>query len=532
MDMNAYYQVINNDAGTALRLVPATGSGKSTIDVQELIEYLTINKVPFQLKELGAAVTNLTEERMLKLSMQRSLPIQESIHVSITDMNMTVVCSFIPPSSDGKRLGKSDIMSSLSQKKITYGIDEAAIDAFLESPVYLEDVVMAKGLEPRHGTDARIEYYFNTDLKARPTLNEDGSVDFFNLNIINHCEKDELLARLYPEDRGDDGCDVLGNRIKPRTVKHDILRFGKNIRQSEDKTELYATGSGSVSLIEGRVFVSTTMEVENVDTATGNIVFDGDVVVNGNVCSNFSVKATGNVEVRGVVEGADIEAGGNITIARGMNGMSKGTLRAKGNIIAKFIENASAQANGYVEAGSLMHSTIMAGTEVHVDGRRGFISGGHVSATSLVSGKILGSEMGTDTVIEVGISPVVKKRYKELLEIEEDDSKIIERAVPILEAARDKYLAGKELSDTQIENVRSLAEVVKEKRATLAAVRAEIDELDMIMTDEKQAQVIVEKVIYPGTKIVISDVSKIIKESVQYCRFIRYQGDVKMVGMN
>ena len=532
MDMNAYYQVINNEAGTALRLVPAKGTGKSTIDVQELIEYLTMNKVPFQLKELGAAVSNLTEEKMLKLSPQRCLPIPESVRVSITDMNMTVVCSFIPPSSDGKRLGRSDILSSLSQKKVIYGIDEAAIDAFLESPVYLEDVVVAKGLEPRHGTDARIEYYFNTDLKARPTLNEDGSVDFFNLNIINHCEKDELLAKLYPEDRGDDGCDVLGNRIKPRSVKHDILRFGKNIRQSEDKTELYATGSGSVSLIEGRVFVSTTMEVENVDTATGNIQFDGDVVINGNVCSNFSVKATGNVEVRGVVEGADIEAGGNITIARGMNGMSKGTLRAKGNIIAKFIENSSAQANGYVEAGSIMHSTVMAGTEVHVDGRRGFISGGHVSATSLVSGKIFGSEMGTDTVIEVGISPVVKKRYKELMEMEEEDFRIIERAVPILEAARDKYLAGKELSEAQIENVRSLAEVVKEKRATLASVRAEIDELDMIMTDENQAQVVVEKVIYPGTKIVISDVSKIIKESVQYCRFIRYQGDVKMVGMN
>lgn len=530
--MNAYYQVINNEAGTALRLVPATGTGKAAIDVQELIEYLTINKVPFQLKELGAAVSNLREEKMVKLSMQRSLPIQETIHVSITDMNMSAVCSFIPPSSDGKRLSRNDIITSLSQKKVVYGIDEAAIDAFLESPSYLEDIVMARGLEPRHGTDARIEYYFNTDLKARPTLNEDGSVDFFNLNIINHCEKDELLARLYPEDRGDEGCDVLGSRIKPRTVKHDILRFGKNIRQSEDKTELYATGSGSVSLVEGRVFVSTTMEVENVDTSTGNIQFDGDVVVNGNVCSNFSVKASGNVEVRGVVEGADIEAGGNITIARGMNGMSKGTLRAKGNIIAKFIENATAQANGYVEAGSLMHSNIMAGTEVHVDGRRGFISGGHVSATSLVSGKFLGSEMGTDTVIEVGISPVIKKRYKELTEQEEEDFKIIERAVPILEAARDKYLAGKELSEAQIENVRSLAEVVKEKRITLAAARAEIEELDMLMTDEKQAQVIVEKVIYPGTKIIISDVSKIIKESVQYCRFIRYQGDVTMVGMN
>jgi len=530
--MNAYYQVINNDAGTALRLVPATGNGKKTIDVQELIEYLTINKVPFQLKELGVAVANLTEEKILKLSSHRGLPIQESIYINITDMNMTVVCSFIPPSSDGKRMGRNDIITSLAQKKVVYGIDDDAIDAFLESPSYLENLVFARGLEPRHGTDARIEYYFNTDLKARPTLNEDGSVDFFNLNIINHCDKDELLARLYPEDRGDDGCDVFGSRIKPRTVKHDILRFGKNIRQSEDKTELYAMGSGSVSLIEGRVFVSTTMEVENVDTATGNIQFDGDVVVNGNVCSNFSVIASGNVEVRGVVEGAEIEAGGNITIARGMNGMSKGTLRAKGNIIAKFIENATAQANGYVEAGSLMHSNVMAGTEIHVDGRRGFISGGHVSATTLVSGKILGSEMGTDTVIEVGVSPVVKKRYKELLEQEEEDFRIIERAVPILEAARDKYLAGKELSEAQIENVRNLAQVVKEKRVTLASARAEIAELEMLMSDEKQAQVIVQKVIYPGTKIVISDVSKIIKESVQYCRFIRYQGDVTMVGMN
>ena len=140
--MNAYYQVINNDAGTALRLIPATGNGKATIDVQELIEYLTVNKVPFRLKELGAAVANLNEEKLLKLSMQRCLPIQESIHVSITDMNMTVVCSFIPPSSDGKRLGKNDILTSLSQKKVIYGIDEEAIDAFLESPVYMEDIVV------------------------------------------------------------------------------------------------------------------------------------------------------------------------------------------------------------------------------------------------------------------------------------------------------------------------------------------------------------------------------------------------------
>ena len=169
---------------------------------------------------------------------------------------------------------------------------------------------------------------------------------------------------------------------------------------------------------------------------------------------------------------------------------------------------------------------------MHVNGKRGFISGGHVAATTLIEGKIFGSEMGTDTVIEVGVSPVVKKRYKDLLDQETEDFRIIERAVPILEAARDRYQAGKELSEAQIENVSNLAEVVKEKRITLARIRDEIDELEMLMSEEKQAQVVVGKVVYPGTKIIISDVSKIIKESLQYCRFVRYKGDVTMVGMN
>lgn len=529
--MNAYFQIVNDDFGTKLKLFPPTDGGRATIDVQLVMDYLNYHKISFQAKDLSPLTAPIKETTVISLNGIRSMPVPEDLRIDILDGNMKAVCQFVPPSNDGTRLSKRDILDAITQKKIVFGIDESVIDAYIESPRYLEEFVVAMGQEPRHGTDARIEYFFNTDLKARPTLNEDGSVDFFNLNIINHCESGELLARLYPEDRGDDGSDVMGSHIKPRSVKHDILRFGKNIRLSEDKLELYAIESGHVSLIEGRVFVSNLMEVENVDTSTGNIEYDGNVQVNGNVCSNFKIMATGNVEVRGVVEGAIIEAGGNITIAKGMNGMSKGILRSKGNVIAKFLENASVEVNGYVEAGSIMHCNVMAGTEVHVNGRKGFISGGHVSATTLIEVKTLGSEMGTDTVVEVGVSPVVKKRHKELSDQVIADTKIIERAVPILEAARDKYLAGRELSESQIENVRELAEVIKSKRVTLAQAQEELYELDMLLSDEKPAQVVVQKIVYSGTKIIISDVSKIIKESMQYCRFIRYKGDVKMVGM-
>lgn len=529
--MNAYYQIVNDEFGTKLKVFPPTDGGSAAIDVQLLMEYLNFHKIPFQTKDLAPITGAIKEPLIINLSSQRSLPINEDFKVTIAEGNMKAVCNFVPPSNDGRHLTKSDIIEEIKHKKVVFGIDEAVIDAYVENPQYLEDIVVAVGQEPRHGRDAWIEYFFNTDLKARPTLNEDGSVDFFNLNIINHCDAGELLARLHPEDRGDDGADVLGNKIKPRSVKHDILRFNKNVQLSEDRLEIFAIESGHVSLVEGRVFVSNVIEVENVDTSTGNIEYDGNVQVNGNVNSNFVIKATGNVEVRGVVEGAIIEAGGNITIAKGMNGMSKGVLKAKGNIIAKFLENSSVEANGYVESGSIMHCHVMAGTEVHVNGRKGFISGGHVSATSLIEVKTLGSEMGTDTVVEVGVSPVVKKRHKELNDQIANDMKIIERAVPILEAARDKYQAGKELGETQIENVRELTEVIKSKRATLALARGELEELDLLLGDEKPAQVVVQKIVYPGTKIIISDVSKIIKESIQYCRFIRSKGDVKMVSM-
>ncbi len=35
---------------------------------------------------------------------------------------------------------------------------------------------------------------FNTDKKAKPTLKKDGSVDFFSLNILNHCGKGDVLS--------------------------------------------------------------------------------------------------------------------------------------------------------------------------------------------------------------------------------------------------------------------------------------------------------------------------------------------------
>ena len=99
-------------------------------------------------------------------------------------------------------MSAEELLNDLALKKITTGIRKEEIQKFLESPDYCTDFVAAQGKLPRIGKDARIEYYFETNLKAKPTLNDDGTVDFFHLNTIAHCNKGDVLARLFPEDPG------------------------------------------------------------------------------------------------------------------------------------------------------------------------------------------------------------------------------------------------------------------------------------------------------------------------------------------
>ncbi|MDE7222600.1 MAG: FapA family protein, partial [Acetatifactor sp.] len=285
------------------------------------------------------------------------------------------------------------------------------------------------------------------------------------------------------------------------------------------------------TLIDGQVFVTDIYEVENVDNSTGNIEFEGSVQVNGNICSGFSVKAKGNVIVSGVVEGATVCADGDIVITRGMNGMSKGTLEAGGNIIAKFLENARASADGYVSAESILHSKVTAGSEITVTGRRGFITGGHVCAGTKVSAKNLGANMGASTVVEVGVNPRVKQEYQtlqnDLLEIQ----KVIQKTQPILTNFAEKRAQGMQFSPEQVKYVRSLVLQTEAKKKELEEKSAKWEALQAAFEGQNDATVEVMGEAFPGTVIVIKDVSMSLRSSYQHCRFKRIEGEVRMVGL-
>lgn len=91
-------------------------------------------------------------------------------------------------------------------------------------------MIFAKGKNPIHGKDAKIEYFFNTNLNLKPKKNEDGSVDYRDLNTISHVKAGDLLARLIPEDPGTPGMNVFGEEISPRTVRSLTLDYANNTK--------------------------------------------------------------------------------------------------------------------------------------------------------------------------------------------------------------------------------------------------------------------------------------------------------------
>lgn len=531
---NGYFQLVAGTASTGMNIFPPQDGGQP-VNVREIMDYLNCLGINYDTVSLGKAVqasmSSGTDVFSFVINMDPSYEVAGNYFISISQDRMSATARFFSPSVSGKRLTLDEFLRDLAYKKIKFGIQTARLAAFFENPEYCTDIVVAKGQEARQGSDAKIEYYFETNLRVKPTMNEDGSVDFFHLNTISHCKKGDILARLFPEDLGEYGISIFEERIKPRDVKRTSLKYGRNITISEDKHVLTSEVDGHVTLVEGKVFVSNVLEVENVDNSTGNIDYEGSVKINGNVCANFSVKAKGNIEIAGVVEGAFIEAGGNIIIARGMNGMVKGTLNAGGNIISKFIENAKVSAKGYVSTESILHSEVLAGTEIIVSGRRGFITGGRVCATNLIQVKTLGSSMGADTIVEVGADPSVKARLQELQKLTHENRKTLDSVHPILTAMAQKLSQGVKLKPEQVKYFQEMLQTENQKKQEQEELEKEMQTLQVMLDDSASARVEVTGEVFSGTRICIADVSMVVKNSMTYCKFVKLQGDVKMVAL-
>lgn len=465
----------------------------------------------------------------MSLGLCDGLEFSESMYTKISLDKMKMTVRFMPPTLSGGLLTARDILAELEKQKVIYGIDQEAIMDFLNNRRYATDYIFAKGEPPQIGRDAKIEYFFNTNPNLRPKYNEDGSVDYRDLNTINNVEEGDLLARLIAAVPGKNGKDIMGRDIMTRPVKTVNLRYGKNIRISDDRTELYSEVRGHVRLANDQVYVSDVYTVPNdVDNSTGNIEFAGNVHINGNVRGGFSVIARGDVIVEGVVEDALIQAGGQVIVRRGIHGMHKGIIDAEGNVITQFIENATIFSGGYVEAGSVIYSEVNATQDVIVNDHKGFIAGGVIRAGGKVESHTLGSSMGALTRVEVGMAPEKKEQYTMLQRDIAAKNQKIKKLTPIIDTYQHYIDEGRQLDEKNSVYLDKILEELNQAKQMLQNSREIYNDLHQELLNSQHARVVVRRDVFPGVTIIISDASITIRDKRSYCQFTKNGDRIKV----
>lgn len=534
MSKNGYFKLASKEEGLVITVYPPQDGGRAA-RTEDLIAYS--EKKGFSnyidvIKVNHAFVAGASKEYTELISPLAPTPNNEFAIYSVAYDRMSVEAIFYPPFEGAGEISLQEVIGDLAGIGVKRGIDEAAINSFIENREYFVPYKIASGREPVEGHDGRIEYKFNTNLSAKPKMNEDGTVDFHSLENVNHIKKNDVLAELFPEDLGTPGYDVSGNTVLPKKVKRAIFSYGHNMHVSEDGRFLISDVNGHVMLENDKIFVSDILELVNVDNSTGDIDYDGNVMIKGNVLTGFSVKASGNIGVNGLIEGANLSAGGDITIVRGVQGGGRAVLKAGGNIVSKFIESANiVSAGGSVETDSILHSRVIAKGPVVVQGRNGLIVGGDVRSRILIDCKTIGNEMGTATVVGVGVDPTVKKRIDQLKKELDDLEKQKLQLSQLVTALRKKQEISGPLPPEKIQLQQKTMRQMILMEKQMNNNRNELEECMTMISEDSNARIKVARTAYVGTKIIFGDQYIYLQKKYDFCQFVKQGADIRSTGM-
>jgi uncharacterized protein (DUF342 family) len=102
---------------------------------------------------------------------------------------------------------------------------------------------------------------------------------------------------------------------------------------------------------------------------------------------------------------------------------------------------------------------------------------------------------------------------------------------PVLIALTTKLKNGANMHADQMKYIQSMAVERKELKERIEENQKILSELQEVIDASNNAQVTILGEVFPGTKIVIADVSMVIKKTTPYCRFVKRQGEVQMISI-
>ena len=469
---------------------------------------------------------NNQETDWFKVAENINLPSEDDkVEIEVSSDALKVEFDFTP-GRDGKELRFNDLKELLAEKNISYGIKEKKIKRVLKRRQPVSKEVIAEGKKATPGEDAYLIYYFEEKEKSVGTMREDGTMDFHSKNLINNVRRGEKIVTLVEATEGESGIDIFGGEIEPPQPKSVKLPRAKNTVRKNNS--VYAAKDGQIVRDGKKISIDPVYQVRgDVDLEEGNIDFVGSVKISGDVREGFIVKASGDVEVGGNVAAADIESGGSVLIKKGFLGRNKGKISAKGDVNARFVENAEIKANNVRIREAIMHSHVTAKDSIIVNGGKGLIVGGRLMAQNIIEANMIGSSLATKTYVEIGLEPELRKNFKaakDELDKVEDNLDKVNKSVDLLRSMKEK---GIKLPPNKKEMFSKLKATKDELETRKDELEAEIEELEEQLTVSDEAVIKVNNCIFPGVQLLSSKDKMIIRNRISKCAFTEVNKELR-----
>jgi len=409
------------------------------------------------------------------LDTEKAVNADAAIFISKDGLKASI--TVFPAINNGRSLTKEDVMVLLQEDNITVNINRDAIDNVVDlcnKGGISENVVIAEGVAPIDGQNSQIILNFEP-IKNKPRILRNGRVDYKSLDNIRLVQEGDLLLTKKPATAGVRGLSVKNEEIPPQSGTDSQLYVGEGVRAEKEETEFYALTDGCVSFNRNTVEVSPVYTVRgNVDYGTGHITFNGSVHVKYDVLSDFKIKAEKDIYIDGICQDAHLEAGGNIVIKMGIKGDFKGSIKARGDIVIGYAENANIEARGDIEIQKYAYSSILrAGGRIEALKDPGVVAGGEIAAFEEVRVNQAGTVGNSRFLINVGTKFYFERELKAL---DDKKDKYLDNKTKI-----DEFLGSVDLKNKEVlanAKVRQLITMRKQIDAKIKEVDERIKELN------------------------------------------------------
>jgi len=452
------------------------------------------------------------------------------VNIKVAPNKMRAFADYSPPMEGGLSLTADDVMKALDAMNVSFGIMQDAIDKISRSEGPITNLLIAEGISPKTGENARLETLIDIAASGKAKQREDGSVDFHDLGEIRSAEADQPLYRRIPPTAGQPGCDVLGKTI-PGTIGRDIkLLTGRGTKiDSLDPNLVRAAVEGEVLIKKGILEISEVHSVNgDIDFSTGNIRFKGSVKINGSVKSGFQVIGDGIIEIKGNVEDAVVIGGHDVIIHGGFVGSGQGSVKAKQDVYVKFIENQHIEAErDIIINGEAYHANLQAGRSILAKGPKSLIVGGKCEAKYSVEALTFGSVACTPTSIKIGTDPKLTEKIAavdaEIIKTEESLKKLEQSVV---------FLYRQKIDNKNVlpPEKAALLGKLEQAKATLPDVletlRKEQSALKQTKDDMEKAYAVAGKNVFPKVQVYVGNQRVTVEDILGPSRFKLVESEI------